>query len=177
MSYVAQVPDADPFGGADDPFGGDGMAPVQAPPLPRPLLAHRRAAHARLRCCVGGRLWRRAEPALLSRLDTRVLPELLPLTLLGNILFFECGKQAPAAHGSMDDMFGGGDESAAPADDIFGGTMQGNLMNSPPRPAEPAANGMGGRGGWGVGSMQSILVASYFVLYTVCVFVFLCVCV
>ena len=72
------------------------------------------------------------------------------MTRLGNnfSFFIECGKQAPAAHGSMDDMFGGDNESAAPADDIFGGTMQGNLMNSPPLPAAPVANGMGGKESW-----------------------------
>jgi len=141
---VAQVPDADPFGGADDPFGGGGMAPVQRTCHAR--CWHNGAPRTRARRAAGLEGLCGDAPSLLFFRDSMPgCPRLRPLdTHSGKnffCYFFERGKQAAAAHGSMDDMFGGGGVSTAPADDIFGGTMQGNLMNSPPPPAPPVANG------------------------------------
>lgn len=45
---------------------------------------------------------------------------------------------APAADGGLDDMFGGGDASAAPADDMFGGNA------APAAAAAPADDMFGG---------------------------------
>jgi len=49
--------------------------------------------------------------------------------------------EAPVADGGLDEMFGGGDASAAPVDDMFGGTMQGNLMDNTAADEPPAPSG------------------------------------